>query len=76
MCPLVIRNQAVTPIEHRVQRFVQRQRGVTAAPEQAEAVVEQLRGVSNPKGDDATGRELNGKWLRGWSPEFELAVPR
>jgi hypothetical protein len=30
-------------------------------PEQAEAVVEQLRGSTNPKGADVTGRELNGK---------------
>ena len=38
-----------------------RQRGATAVPEQAEAVIEQLRGSTNPKAADATGREFNGK---------------
>src|ERR1700738_317317 len=58
---LALRKQAVTPIEHRIQRLVARQRGATAAPEQAEVVVEQLRGSTNPKGADVTGSELNGK---------------
>jgi hypothetical protein len=38
-----------------------RQRGATAVPEQAEAVVEQIGGSTDPKGADTTGRELNGK---------------
>src|ERR1700761_745217 len=58
---LALRKQAVTPIEHCIQRLVPRQRGAAALPEQAEAVVEQLRNSTNPKGADATGRELNGK---------------
>ncbi len=68
---LALRKQAVTPIEHRVQRLVPWQRRATAVPEQAEAVVEQLRGSTDPNGADATGRELNGKrqsvepaWIR------------
>src|ERR1700689_4100559 len=58
---LALRKQAVTPIEHRVQGLVPRQRGAAALPEQAEAFVEQLRNSTNSKGADATGRPLNGK---------------
>jgi hypothetical protein len=55
----VVREQIVTPVEHRIQGLVPWQCGTAAVPEQVEAVVEQLRGPTNPMGADATSCELN-----------------
>jgi hypothetical protein len=57
----VVREQVVTPVEHRVQGLMPRHRCTAAVPEQLETIVEQLRGPANPMGADATSRELNGE---------------
>src|SRR4029077_8564471 len=59
--PFVLRKQVVTPIEHRIQSLMSGGGGSAAAPEQAEAIVEQLRNSMNPKRPGATRGKLDGE---------------
>ena len=51
-----------TPIEHRIQRLVSRQRCAAALQKQSETTLEQRLNPTNAMRGSTTGREFNGKW--------------
>src|SRR6266404_3579061 len=59
--PLVLGEKIVAPIEHSVQGLVSRQRGSASMPEQAEAILEQLRDSTNTTIADVARGELDGE---------------